>query len=109
MVGTESNKWNLCFSAINVNTLNISTYKDGQCKTIEKLVAITNRGSDIIFMSDCRLGRGIEKIKRVLQLGKKHSYNLYSNSTRGDRGVCIAIKRDRNVEIIEEIKETVFF
>jgi exonuclease III len=59
-------------------------------------------------MSDCRLGRGIEKIKRIMQLGKKNSYNLYSNSTRGDRGVCIAIKRDRNVEILEEIRETVF-
>jgi hypothetical protein len=59
-------------------------------------------------MSDCRLGRGIEKIKRILQLGKINSYNLYSNSTRGDRGVCIAIKRDRNVEILEEVRETVF-
>ena len=59
-------------------------------------------------MSDCRLGRGIEKIRRILQLGKTNSYNLYSNSTRGDRGVCIAIKRDRNVEILEEVRETVF-
>ncbi len=108
IAGTESNKWNLCFSSINVNTLNISTYKEGQCKTIEKLVAITNRGSDIIFMSDCRLGRGIEKVRRVLQLGTKSSYNLYSNSTKGDRGVCIAVNRERNFEILEEIKETVF-
>ncbi len=106
--GTESNTWNLCFSSINVNTLNVSSFKDGHCKTLEKLVAITNRGSDVIFMSDCRLGRGVEKIKRVLQLGLKTSYNLYTNSTRGDRGVCIAISRDRNVEVIEEIKESVF-
>ena len=63
LVGTESNTWNLCFSAINVNTLNISTYREGKCKTLEKLIAITKRGSDIIFMSDCRLGRGIEKIQ----------------------------------------------
>ncbi len=91
-----------------MNTLNISTYKEGQCKTIEKLVAITNRGSDIIFMSDCRLGRGIEKVRRVLQLGTKSSYNLYSNSTKGDRGVCIAVNRERNIEILEEIRETVF-
>jgi hypothetical protein len=59
-------------------------------------------------MSDCRLGRGIEKIKRILQLGKKTSYNLYSNSTRGERGVCIAISRSRNVEVIEEVRESVF-
>ncbi len=50
MVGTESNKWNLCFSAIKVNTLNISTYKDGQCKTIEKLVAITSRGIVTLYL-----------------------------------------------------------
>ncbi len=91
-----------------MNTLNISTYKEGQCKTIEKLVAITNRGSDIIFMSDCRLGRGIEKVRRVLQLGTKSSYNLYSNSTKGDRGVCIAVNSERTIEILEEIRETVF-
>jgi exonuclease III len=97
-----------CFSSINVNTLNISSYKDGHCKTLEKLVAITHRGSDIIFMSDCRIGRGIEKIRRILQMGLKTSYNLYANSTRGDRGVCIAISRDRNVEVLEEIRESVF-
>jgi hypothetical protein len=108
MAVTESNKWDLCFSSINVNSLNISTYKDGHCKTLEKLVAITGRGRDIIFMSDCRLGRGIEKLRRILQLGTKTSYNLYSNSTRGDRGVCIAISRSRNVEVIEEVKETVY-
>jgi hypothetical protein len=28
---------------------------------MEKLVAIMNRGSDIIIMTDCRLGKGIEK------------------------------------------------
>jgi len=107
-IGTESNTWNLCFSSINVNTLNIPTHKDEHCKTLEKLVAITSRGSDIIFMSDCRLGRGIEKVRRILQLGTKTSYNLYSNSTKGDRGVCIAISRNRNIEVLEEIRETVF-
>ncbi len=59
-------------------------------------------------MSDCRLGRGIEKVRRILQLGTKTSYNLYSNSTKGDRGVCIAISRNRNIEVLEEIRETVF-
>ncbi len=59
-------------------------------------------------MSDCRIGRGIEKIRRILQMGLKTSYNLYANSTRGDRGVCIAISRDRNIEVLEEIRESVF-
>jgi hypothetical protein len=58
-------------------------------------------------MSDCRLGRGIEKVKHILLIGKRTSYDLYTNSTKGDRGVCIAISRNRNVEIIEEVKDTV--
>lgn len=85
MIFTESNPLNLSVSAINVNTLNISTYKDGPCKTIEKIIAITNRGSDVILMSDCRLGKGIEKIRRAFLVGKKTSYNLYPNSTRSER------------------------
>ena len=90
-----------------MNTLNISTYKDGPCKTMEKLVAIMNRGSDVIIMTDCRLGKGIEKIRKIMLLDKNNSYNLYSNSTREERGVCIAISRNRHVEIIEEVKDTV--
>jgi hypothetical protein len=58
-------------------------------------------------MSDCRIGKGIEKVKRILLLGKRTSYDLYSNSTKGDRGVCIAISRGRNVEVLEEIRDTV--
>jgi len=64
------------------------------------LVAITNRGSDIIFMTDCRLGKGIDKIRKILLLGTKTSYDLYSNSTKGDRGVCVAINRTRDIEVI---------
>lgn len=97
----------LSISAINVNTLNVSSFKESGCKSIEKLVSIMQRGSDVILMSDCRLGKGIEKIRRVMQLGKETSYDLYANSTRGERGVCIAISRERDVEIIEEVRDTV--
>jgi hypothetical protein len=84
-----------------------SFYSEGPCKTVEKLVTITNGGSDVLFMSDCRLGRGIEKVKHILLIGKRTSYDMYTNSTKGDRGVCIAISRNPNVEIIEEVKDTV--
>jgi hypothetical protein len=68
------------------------------------------RCSNIIIMTDCRLGKGIEKIKRIMRLGRDMSYNLYANSTRGDRGVCIAINRinrNRDIEIIQEIRDNV--
>ena len=97
----------LTFSSINVNTLNISTFREGACKTVEKLVVIRKRNSDIILMCDCRLGKGIDKIKKVLLNGKGILYDLYSNSTRGERGVCIAINRARDVEVLEIIKDEV--
>ncbi len=51
-------------------------------------------------MLDYRMDRGIEKVKLILLLGKHSGYVLYSNSTKGDRGVCTAISRSRNVEMI---------
>ncbi len=98
---------NLTLSAINVNSLNVSTYKETGCKTLEKLVAITDKGCDIILITDCRLGKGIEKIRKALLVGGSVSYSLISNSTKGERGVCIAINRNRDIEIIETIRDTV--
>jgi hypothetical protein len=71
-------------------------------------VAITQRGCDIILMSDCRIGKGIEKIKKILRVGKTTSYDLITNSTRGDRGVCIAVSRNRDIERLEEIRDTMY-
>ncbi len=95
---------NLTLSAINVNSLNMSTYKESGCKTLEKIVAITEKGCDIILITDCRLGKGIEKLRKAFLVGKNMSYNLISNSTRGERGVCIAVNRNRDIEILEIIK-----
>jgi exonuclease III len=58
-------------------------------------------------MTDCRLGRGIEKLKKALLLGKKYSYDIVTNSTRSDRGVCIALNRGRDIEILSEIRDEV--
>jgi hypothetical protein len=40
-------------------------------------------------------------------VGGSVSYNLISNSTKGERGVCIAVNRNRDIEIIETIRDTV--
>ncbi len=40
-------------------------------------------------------------------MGGSVSYNLISNSTKGERGVCIAVNRNRDIEIIETIRDTV--
>jgi hypothetical protein len=65
---TETNPLNLSISAKNVNTLNLSTYKNGLYKTLEKLMAIINGGGDVILMLDYRMDRGIEKVKLILNI-----------------------------------------
>jgi hypothetical protein len=60
---TESNFPAFAVSSVNVNSFNLSTYKEGGCKTLEKMVAIMRRKSDILIITDCRLKGGVEKIK----------------------------------------------
>ncbi len=89
-------------SAINVNSLNISTYrKTVECKTWTKLEAITQWKSDIILMSECKLGKkGKEIVQQELEdLG----YNqMIANSTKAKRGVAIAIREGFDVDILHK-------
>jgi hypothetical protein len=103
---TESNFPNLAISAINVNSFNIASYKEGGCKTHEKLVAIMRRNSDFIIMTDCRLKGGVEKVRKILRIGKGTQYDLIANSTKSERGVCIAYNRGRDIEILAEDRDT---
>ena len=72
----ESKFPSLTISSINVNTFNISSFKEGGCKTMEKLVGIMRRRSDIIFISDCRLKGGVEKVRKILRVGRGVQYDL---------------------------------
>jgi hypothetical protein len=83
-----------------VNSFNLSTFKEGGCKTLEKLVSIMHRKSDIIIITDCRLKGGVEKIRKILRIGRGVQYDLHANSSRAERGVCIAINRARDIEIL---------
>jgi exonuclease III len=83
-----------------VNSFNLSTFKEGGCKTLEKLVSIMRRKSDIIIITDCRLKGGVEKIRKILRMGRGIQYDLHANSSRADRGVCIAINRARDIAIV---------
>jgi len=91
-------------SAINVNSLNLSTYrKNKDCRTKIKLRAITERNYDIILMSECRMGKkGVGIVKKELDgLG----YQLCSQSKQSRRGVAIAIKKNPEISILEEIAD----
>ena len=102
---TESNPPNLVISAINVNSFNIASYREGGCKTLEKLVAIMRRNSDFIIMTDCRLKGGVEKIRKILRIGKGTQYDFIANSLKSERGVCIAFNRGRDIEILAEERD----
>ncbi len=72
---------------------------------MEKLVAIMRRKSDIILITDCRLKGGVEKIRKILRVGRGVQYDLYANSSKSERGLCIAINRGRDIEILQEERD----
>jgi hypothetical protein len=72
---------------------------------MEKLVAVMRRKSDVILITDCRLKGGVEKIKKIFRVGRGVQYDLYVNSSKSERGVCIAINRGRDIEILEEERD----
>jgi hypothetical protein len=92
-------------SAVNVNSLNLSSFKEGGCKTMEKLVAFMRQKSDIIILSDCRLKGGVEKIRKILRVGRGVQYNFFANSSRSERGVCFSVNRARDIEILQEERD----
>ncbi len=85
---------NLCISAINCNSLNVSTLGNRNSKTYLKLEGITGKKCDVILMSDIRLKDKGEEIKKLMGLTRNGTYKLFVNSSRDSRGVGIAIKRN---------------
>jgi len=70
-------------------------------KTELKVEGITSKKSEVLFLSDCRLGQCEDKIKKMLGLNRNCSYKVYFNSNMEARGVGIAIKRTIHHEVIE--------
>jgi exonuclease III len=93
-------KLNLTITAINVNSMNVSTMNSRNSKTLLKIEAITGKKSDIILLSDVRAKDKGDELKRLFGLTRNGSYKLYLNSTKESRGVGIAIKRNIFHEII---------
>ncbi len=98
-------------SAINVKSLNISTHrKTVECRTLSKLKAITQWRSDIILMSECKLGKNGKRI--IQQELEDLGYNrMIANSTKkkkkkAKRGVVIAIRDGFDMDILQQYKDT---
>jgi exonuclease III len=83
---------NLSVSAINCNSLNVSTLGTRNSKTYLKIEAVTSKRADVILMSDIRIKDKGENIKKLMGLTRNGSYKMYFNSNKESRGVAIAVK-----------------
>jgi len=70
-------------------------------KTFIKIEALTYRKYDVIFLSDCRMGKFESNIARMMGLNRNCSYKLYVNSSKDSRGVAIAVKRSIYHEVLD--------
>jgi exonuclease III len=97
------NKLNLTISAVNVNSLNVSTLDSSNSKTLLKIEGVTSKRTDVILLSDVRAKNKGDEIQKLFNITLGGSYKIYLNSTRESRGVGIAIKWN----IAHEIKNMI--
>ncbi len=74
------------FSCQNVCSLNVSKPSK---RTHDKLISLTNCGSDIIFISDTRMNsdKQIAGVNNIIKKLKFMGYSLHHNSTKSSRGL----------------------
>ena len=93
--------FNLRVSAINVNTMNVSTVGTRNAKIYLKIEGITGKRPDVIFMSDVRASNKIKEIEDLFRVTRNGNYVTYFNSSRSARGVGIAIRRKISHKILQ--------
>ena len=96
----------LSVSAINCNSLNMSAITSYH-QTL-KIHGIVQLRTDIIFLSDIRLGSksSITVLKKMFQTNPYGSYEFYYNSSTSSRGVGILIKTNLNVSVRAEARDS---
>jgi len=95
---------NFTVSTINCNSLNMSNSTNSIQK--QKVFGITKLKSDLIFLSDTRLGNrnltsNVEELKKIFRVNPYCSYNFLYNSTKTKRGTGILIKSNLNFTELE--------
>ena len=82
----------------NLNSFILSTVNsDNKFKT--KIATILAERSDIVLLQDTRLGGKIKILEDYLRHNQFGSFNIFANSTRKARGVCIIVKQNLNFSI----------
>jgi len=100
---------NLNFAAVNTNSLNVSSSKKDAQK--HKLYGIAKLRSDIIFLSDIRVGESEnysneDPIRHTLKFNPYRSYDCVINSKKNSRGVAILLATDISYKICDTFKDT---
>ena len=90
---------NLSVTAQNCNSMNVSALAKN---TRTKVASIISLNSDIILLSDTRLGNKEKFISDMFRL----KYRFFSNSTQAKRGVAILIRNDLDFTLNRIIKDT---
>jgi exonuclease III len=85
--------FNLRMSAINVNTMNVSTIGTRNAKIYLKIEGITGKRPEVIFMSDVRAANKLKEVEDLFRVTRNGNYVMYFNSSKSARGVGIAIRR----------------
>ena len=99
----------LTISSINCSSLNMSTITSAHHKL--KIYGITKLKSDIIFLSDIRLGskcvggNGLAFLEKTFQINPYSSYSFLSNSSSSSRGVGILFKKNLNFSVAAEARD----
>ena len=92
----------LSFDSINCNSLNVSSITSYHHKL--KLYGITKLKTEVIFLSDIRLGKpgpSIDKVQRTFLVNPYCPYDFFFNS-KNSRGVGILIKHNISA-VVEEL------
>ncbi len=66
----------LTISAINVNSMNVSTLGMSQSKTLLKVEGVTMKKTDIILLSDVRAKDKGDELVKLFKLTQNGCYNL---------------------------------
>jgi exonuclease III len=95
----------LSVSCINCNSLNSSLGSDFNRNL--KVNGITKLGSDVIFLSDTRLGNKslvscAEEVSKLFATNLNGSYDFFFNSTRNKRGVGILLNKSLPFSVQEQ-------
>ena len=96
------------FLSQNVNSLNLShsNLNTDLDKLQIKLNSVLKTGANIIMLQDVRMGQNINKLRKYLTLSKFGNFELFDNSSKGERGIITLIKKNLPYTVHKIIKSS---